>query len=360
MASVAKFRLTDTPRLLAHCSRTQKNQGSHIDKNRTSLNFNMAEGLHPEDTDYHYVKNRVNRDDVKMMKRDDVKAACSWAVTIPKELCHEVTNDEGESYFEPNDSDECREFFQASYDFFKEKHGEDNIVSAYVHMDENMPHMHFIFTPIVKDKNGQLKVCAKEALADCYGAKFQIALQDYVSEKMGKEIHMVKTETVDYERNVKELKKKTLNQRCAQLAKEINKTEEALERKKASLRTVSKAVDATNIDIKTSSTNGFTVMRDSDWAYIQNQLKFINAMKTERREIKKELEALEETNLAVENQYLSKKSNELETQNKRLKTQLSHIQEFMEHTEIKPGLTIMEYYEAEVDKETNRSEGLMR
>ena len=38
-------------------------------------------------------------------------------------------------------------------------------------MDENVPHMHFTFVPIVKDKNGGLKVCAKEALADCYGAK---------------------------------------------------------------------------------------------------------------------------------------------------------------------------------------------
>ena len=46
MASVAKFRMNEAPRLLAHCSRTQKNSGSHIHKDRTELNFNMAYGQH--------------------------------------------------------------------------------------------------------------------------------------------------------------------------------------------------------------------------------------------------------------------------------------------------------------------------
>ena len=42
MASVAKFKLNEAPRLLTHCSRTQKTPGSHIHQERTCLNFNMA------------------------------------------------------------------------------------------------------------------------------------------------------------------------------------------------------------------------------------------------------------------------------------------------------------------------------
>ena len=46
MASVAKFKLNEAPRLLTHCSRTQKTPGSHIHQERTCLNFNMAAGRH--------------------------------------------------------------------------------------------------------------------------------------------------------------------------------------------------------------------------------------------------------------------------------------------------------------------------
>ena len=249
MASVAKFKLNEAPRLLTHCSRTQKTPGSHIHQERTCLNFNMAAGRHEGVSDYEFVKDKIHQDDVRMLKRDDVKTVCSWAVTMPRELCHEVVDSDGETFYVPNDDEECRDFFKYSYDFFKEKHGEENIISAYVHMDENVPHMHFTFVPIVKDKNGGLKVCAKEALADCYGAKFQIALQDYVSERMGKELNMVKKDTVDYERNVKELKKKTLNERCAYLARQISRSEEELARKERVLKTLEKSEKAKeNID----------------------------------------------------------------------------------------------------------------
>lgn len=60
MASVAKFRMNEAPRLLAHCSRTQKNSGSHIHKDRTELNFNMAYGQHTGLSDYDFVKERTH------------------------------------------------------------------------------------------------------------------------------------------------------------------------------------------------------------------------------------------------------------------------------------------------------------
>ena len=56
MASVAKFKLNEAPRLLTHCSRTQKTPGSHIHQERTCLNFNMAAGRHEGVSDYEFVK----------------------------------------------------------------------------------------------------------------------------------------------------------------------------------------------------------------------------------------------------------------------------------------------------------------
>lgn len=360
MASVEKFKLKDAPRLLSHCNRTQKNQGSHIDKNRSYLNFDLASGRHPGQTDYQFAKSRVNRDDVTMMKRNDVKAVCSWAISLPEELCHEELRDDGSGFFVPNNERECRDFFQYAYDFFKEKHGEDNIISANVHMDENKPHMHFIFTPIVEDKkDGHLKVCAKEALQGCYGAKMQIDIQDYISKRMGKELHMVRKETVDYERNIKELKKKTLNQQYAQLSREINKVQEELQRKKASLNIVMKASDAASIHINTSSSNGYTVMKDSDWEYIQSQLKLTLALKAERQAVLAEMRELENGNVSRENDKLKDAMFEIKKELNQLKKENEKMKMFMKNTEMQPGICVMDMFRAS-EKETARKEEFQR
>lgn len=347
MASVAKFRMNEAPRLLAHCSRTQKNSGSHIHKARTELNFNMAYDQHTGLSDYDFVKDRTHQDNVKMMKRDDVKAVCSWAVTMPRELCHEVVDTDGESYYVPNDMDECRDFFQYAYDFFKDKHGEENIVSAYVHMDENVPHMHFTFVPIVKDKDKEHeKVCAKEALADCYGAKFQIELQDYISAQMGIQLNMVKKDTVDYERNVKELKKKTLNDRCNYLTKEISRAEEELERKQRILKMAGMGEQAEkDIDnIETSTSNGFTVMREPDWLQVKPLLKSIKAMRVERKELLQMIKDFEHSNTAKENQTLREQAEQLAKENAKLEKELQNVQRFMQTTRLHDQ-PIIEIYE---------------
>ena len=361
MASVAKFKLNEAPRLLAHCSRSQKNAGSHIHQYRSAMNFKMAKDRHQGVGDYQFVKDTINKDDVKLYKRDDVKVVCSWAVTMPRELCHEEVGVDGEEFYVPNDSRECEEFFQHAYDFFKQKHGESNIISAYVHMDENVPHMHFTFVPIVDNKEQardgkKYKVCAKEALQDCYGAKFQIELQDYISSKMGKELNMVKKDTVDYESNVKELKKKTLNERCAYLARQISRSEEELARKERVLKTLEKSEKAKeNIDnIKTSTSNGYTIISNADWLLVKPLIKSIAAMKTERAELIKMLKEFENTTTAKENQDLRSQAEQLAKENQVLEKELEKVKQFMEETEVGSGLTVMDLYtmnrEAEIEK----------
>jgi len=64
---------------------------------------------------------------------------CSWVITAPKNL---------------TDS-EHRLFFQEVYSFLNQRYadGSDkNVISAYVHMDESMPHLHYAFVPVVHDK----------------------------------------------------------------------------------------------------------------------------------------------------------------------------------------------------------------
>lgn len=66
----------------------------------------------------------------------------SWLVTLPQNL-----NDK--------DLQEKRKFFEKSYEFLKARYGAENVISAYVHMDEAQPHMHFAWTPVLFDEKKQ-------------------------------------------------------------------------------------------------------------------------------------------------------------------------------------------------------------
>ena len=57
---------------------------------------------------------------------------------------------------------EMPEYFKRAFNFLKERVGEENIISAVVHMDEKTPHMHLCFVPLTKDK----RLSAKEILGN--------------------------------------------------------------------------------------------------------------------------------------------------------------------------------------------------
>lgn len=55
-----------------------------------------------------------------------------------------------------------KEYFTRALEFMKKEVGEQNIISAIVHMDEKTPHMHLCFTPITEDK----RLSAKEIIGN--------------------------------------------------------------------------------------------------------------------------------------------------------------------------------------------------
>lgn len=70
---------------------------------------------------------------------------------------HQVGKDKGKPILIPDiksDDDipeKVKDFFKDSYDFLEKLVGKDNIVYAEVHYDEDTPHMHFYFMPIVNE-----------------------------------------------------------------------------------------------------------------------------------------------------------------------------------------------------------------
>lgn len=102
-----------------------------IDQTRTHLNY----AIFARDDPAAFVQSKIDEVDVKPKGGDKATNVISdWVITLPKN---------------PALIGREREFFQTAYDHMLKTVPEKLIVGAWVHMDENQPHMHFCFCPIV-------------------------------------------------------------------------------------------------------------------------------------------------------------------------------------------------------------------
>ena len=132
--------------LSAHHERTKDSYASNPDINlsRTAQNFHLVT---PRWSYEQEIKHRIQTAGCRVRK-DSVKFV-DTLVTVSPEFAkaHEA---------------EMPEYFRRAFDFLKERVGEENIISAVVHMDEKTPHMHLCFVPLTMDK----RLSAKEILGN--------------------------------------------------------------------------------------------------------------------------------------------------------------------------------------------------
>ena len=213
MAHVAKYTAAAVTRMTDHYGRTQ-GDGVHrsnesINPERTSLNYNLAPDR--PGGQLAYLQQRLS--EVKVQKRADVKVLCDWIVTLPR--------------WQPKpgqdvDPDQIqRRFFEATYRFLSERYGEQNVISAYVHMDETTPHMHFAFVPVVRDKKHpeREKVSAKERINRSELQTFHGDLERYIQEAIPQvSFEVLNDATRDGNRTVTELKREAEIRKQAEYA----------------------------------------------------------------------------------------------------------------------------------------------
>ena len=133
-------------RMFAHYDRSHPGSKSSIDTAKTALNYNAAAEDQPL-AQHDFLDKRLSQ--VKVQNRKDVNVMCDWVITAPQTL----------------EEHEYDTFFRETYRFMSGRYGKENVISAYVHMDETQPHMHFSFIPVTMDKKKHRpKVCAKELL----------------------------------------------------------------------------------------------------------------------------------------------------------------------------------------------------
>lgn len=190
---VAKYNKSATGHMCAHYERRKDDRGEYIkfgnqniDLSRTHLNYNLA----PEHDQIEFIQQRTS--EVKCQKRADVNVMCDWVVTAPEGL----------------DQGHLKDFFKASYDFFEKRYGRENVISAYVHMDETTPHMHFAFVPVVFDKKRELyKVSAKQLLTKTELKRMHPDLTRHLKEEYswGRNLKILNGATINGNRTVAEM-----------------------------------------------------------------------------------------------------------------------------------------------------------
>lgn len=129
-----------------------------IDKSRTHLNYHLKEPMQSYEKEFERIRKEHN---LKGQIKDVSNIACEYIITSGKE------------FFEQIGEEETKRYFKTAYDCVCEYKdlGEQNILSAVVHMDEETPHMHLVFIPVVHTLNKQGQEIDKIACSEFWKAK---------------------------------------------------------------------------------------------------------------------------------------------------------------------------------------------
>lgn len=135
----------------------------NVDPGRTALNYNLGPERLGSQADF--VRARIESLGLPRAPRKDAVRFCDAVLTLPATF----------------PATRSREFFEAAYAFLEERYGAENVVSAWVHMDESTPHMHFCWVPVTPD--GRLS--AKDVVGRADLKTLHGDLRDYLEPRLG-------------------------------------------------------------------------------------------------------------------------------------------------------------------------------
>lgn len=212
MAHYEKYHITDVKKLLEHDNRTNTDERENVDHSRSHLNYN----LHSVKDEYKFFRDKLEfvKNNGGTVRADSV-VMISEIVTLPEDY--------------PENEELERQFFAGVYEYTKKKYGEENIISAWVHRDENKKnenrpnksHIHIKVLPIVKTKkkykNGsekeRLALNANKILNKEYLQKYHKELGDFLEDWLGFRPSIENGATKDGNKTIKELKKTSEQQK---------------------------------------------------------------------------------------------------------------------------------------------------
>ena len=133
--------------------KTRNHSNKNIDSTKSELNYYLKKNELSYIKEFDKIKEKY---DLKGQIRSNSNIMCEMVFTSDQKFFDKIGYEESKRYFEE------------SYKFICEYKnlGEQNIISAVVHMDEDTPHMHLLFIPVIHttDKQGNKidKVCCRD------------------------------------------------------------------------------------------------------------------------------------------------------------------------------------------------------
>ena len=140
----AKYKSENLKGIYRHNERKNTNYSNkNIDKDKSYLNYSLKSPQFTYEKEFQRIRKEYN---LKGQIKTVSNIVCEYIITSDN------------AFFETIGKDETKRYFETAYKFVCEYKdlGEQYILSAKVHMDEETPHMHLVFIPVVhtKDKNG--------------------------------------------------------------------------------------------------------------------------------------------------------------------------------------------------------------
>jgi hypothetical protein len=221
-----KYKAVQLGHLFDHNNRTAgdgcKRANEGIDDERTSLNYHLKKGTTAD------VGKRL--DEVFYVRKETTVVLGEFVVTLPQDV-------------KPEDE---RKFFSGVYKFFCNDFEERNIINAVVHKDEERPHLHLDFVPVMKggpEYNGVYKdyrsvlyenwkaqrgvsdedverLCCRELINRDYLSNLHPRMSVYIEEVLGYECEIMNGATESGNKTVMRLKNERLAEEIARLKKE--------------------------------------------------------------------------------------------------------------------------------------------
>ena len=214
MAHVESYTKKDIKRIIKEHDRTANSYKNDVDTKRTHLNWTY------QDANADEILLAINSRcmDITNGKKlqEQTNLMCEWCITYPFTECIEkecVINDKTKTYNEPKEWNHCRMYFDEVYEFVRERYGSENVMCAYVHMDETTPQMHICFVPeATSRKTGNRTVSSASLLTRKELKIFHQKLQEHMDNVFGKNDYILNGRTKGGY-STEELKERTKNEK---------------------------------------------------------------------------------------------------------------------------------------------------
>ncbi len=170
----AKYKRNNLKGIFRHNERRNKNYSNkNIKPELSYLNYSLKDCTYIYEKEFDLMREKYN---LKGQVKSVSNIICEYMITSD------------ENYFKSIGEEETRRYFETAYKFVCEYKdlGEEHIISAKVHMDEDSPHLHLVFVPVVHTKDSKGNDISKIACSEFWKGRdsyreLQNAFHSYVT-----------------------------------------------------------------------------------------------------------------------------------------------------------------------------------